>query len=78
MCNATDDLDGLDGRVALGHEPAQELGRRKVAAILKTGAEAVASGNIGCLTQIQTHLARNDQPLPLFHTVNLLDLAYQR
>ncbi|MDH3675612.1 MAG: glycolate oxidase subunit GlcF [Anaerolineae bacterium] len=59
-------------------EIAQELGRRKVAAILQTGAEAVASGNIGCLTQIQTHLARNGQPLPLFHTVNLLDLAYQR
>ena len=58
-------------------EIAGELGRRKVEAILNTGAEAVAAGNIGCLTQIQTHLALNGQSLPLYHTISLLDLAYQ-
>ena len=56
---------------------ANELGRRKVDCILSTGAEAVVSGNIGCLTQIQTHLALQSKPLQLYHTVQLLDLAYQ-
>jgi len=55
---------------------AHELGRRKVERILSAGAEAVVSGNIGCLTQIQTHLALQGRPLPLYHTVQLLDLAY--
>lgn len=54
-------------------EIAAELGRRKVAAIEATGAEMVVSGNIGCLTQIRAYLER---PLPLLHTLQLLDLAY--
>jgi glycolate oxidase iron-sulfur subunit len=53
---------------------AYELGRRKAYNILNTGAEAVVSGNIGCMTQIQTHLAK---PLPVYHTVEVLDRAYQ-
>jgi glycolate oxidase iron-sulfur subunit len=57
-------------------EIASELGRRKADAILASGAEAVATGNIGCLIQIQTHLKRQGQSLPLFHTMELLDLAY--
>jgi glycolate oxidase iron-sulfur subunit len=58
-------------------EIAQQLGQRKVAAILATGAEAIVSGNIGCLTQIQTHLAQKGLSLPTYHTVKLLDLAYR-
>lgn len=58
-------------------EIAQELGQRKAAGILATDAAAVISGNIGCLTQIQTHLA-GKRPLPLYHTLQLLDLAYQQ
>ena len=57
---------------------AADLGRRKVAAILSTGAEAVASGNIGCLAQIQTHLRLQGHVLPTYHTMQLLDLAYGR
>jgi glycolate oxidase iron-sulfur subunit len=56
---------------------ADELGRRKANAILSTGAEAVVTGNIGCLTQIQVHLRRQNRPLPLYHTVELLDAAYR-
>lgn len=52
---------------------AAELGRRKAHNILNTGAEAVVTGNIGCMTQIQSHLAR---PLPIYHTMELLDRAY--
>ena len=55
---------------------AEELGRRKAEALLATGAEAVASGNIGCLTQIQTHLRALDRELPVVHTLEVLDRAY--
>ncbi len=58
-------------------EIAHQLGQRKVQHILNSGAEAVASGNIGCLTQIQNHLELVGQALPLYHTIKLLDMAYQ-
>jgi len=58
-------------------ELAHQFGQRKVERILSTGAEAVVSGNIGCLTQIQTHLRLKGQILPLYHTIQLLDLAYR-
>jgi glycolate oxidase iron-sulfur subunit len=35
-----------------------------------------SSGNIGCLTQLQLHLRALGRPLPLLHTVQLLDAAY--
>jgi glycolate oxidase iron-sulfur subunit len=38
----------------------------------------VASGNIGCLTQLQNHLARLGRPIPALHTVQVLDRAYSR
>jgi glycolate oxidase iron-sulfur subunit len=56
-------------------ELARELGQRKAHYILSTGAEAVATGNIGCMTQIRSHL---DKPLPVYHTIELLDWAYQQ
>ena len=55
---------------------AAELGRRKAASVLSTGADCVASGNIGCLIQIQTHLRLQHRPLPVYHTLQLLDMAY--
>ena len=57
-------------------EIAHELGQRKVEGILETGAEAIVSGNIGCLTQLQNHLALKGQSLPIYHTIKLLDMAY--
>ncbi len=54
-------------------EIAQELGERKVRNILSTGTEAVAVGNIGCIAQIQAHL---QQSLPVYHTIEVLDQAY--
>ena len=55
---------------------AGDLGRRKAQAILSTGAQVVTAGNIGCLVQIGTHLARAGGPLPVLHTIRLLDRAY--
>jgi glycolate oxidase iron-sulfur subunit len=57
-------------------ELAAQLGRRKAEAVLATGADAVASGNIGCLTQLRSHLERLGRPLPIYHTIELLDRAY--
>jgi glycolate oxidase iron-sulfur subunit len=52
-------------------ETAAELGRRKAANLAATGADVVAAGNIGCLTQIRLHLE-----LPVRHTIQILDRAY--
>ncbi len=57
---------------------AGELGRRKAAAIHQTGAEAVAAGNIGCMVQIRAQLQALGKLLPVFHTVEILDLAYRQ
>ncbi len=58
-------------------ETADELGRRKIKNILDTGAELVASGNIGCLTQLRTHMNGRAKPR-ILHTVEVLELAYRK
>jgi glycolate oxidase iron-sulfur subunit len=57
-------------------EIAGRLGQRKAANILRTGADAIAAGNIGCLVQVATHLKVAGRPLPIYHTVQVLDMAY--
>ena len=57
-------------------ELVRQIGERKARNILTTGAQAIVTGNIGCMTQIQTHLAALGQPLPVWHTMELLDQAY--
>jgi glycolate oxidase iron-sulfur subunit len=57
-------------------EIAGRLGARKGANIAATGADAVVAGNIGCMVQIRTHLRGQGRPLPVYHTMQLLDLAY--
>ncbi len=54
---------------------AAELGRRKVVRILETGADFLVSGNIGCLTQIATHLRSAPRCIEVLHTVELLARA---
>jgi glycolate oxidase iron-sulfur subunit len=55
---------------------AQKLGQRKANAVAATGAELLVTGNIGCMTQISNHLARLGTPIPVLHTIQLLDRAY--
>ncbi len=57
-------------------EIAFELGERKANAILDTNARAVASGNIGCLTQMARHLEAKGQSIRVLHTFQVLDRAY--
>jgi glycolate oxidase iron-sulfur subunit len=56
---------------------ADDLGGRKAAAVQSTGADMVAAGNIGCLVQIQTHLARSRASIPVLHTMQVLQQAYK-
>ena len=53
-------------------QTAAELGRRKAEAIRLTGAQLVATGNIGCMTQIAAHL---DSGIAVRHTIEILDSA---
>ena len=56
---------------------AGQLGARKAKNILSTTPDLIASGNIGCHTQIQSHVRRQGSPTPVMHTVEILDLAYR-
>jgi glycolate oxidase iron-sulfur subunit len=58
-------------------EIAAQLGRRKAEALVATGAELVATGNIGCLTQLKNTLASLEVDLPVLHTMQVLDRAYR-
>jgi glycolate oxidase iron-sulfur subunit len=55
---------------------AQDLGARKARNLLDTGANLIATGNIGCTTQIQTHTRDLGHEIPVFHTLQVLDRAY--
>jgi glycolate oxidase iron-sulfur subunit len=56
-------------------QAARELGDRKAAHVLATGAQAYASANPGCLVQLSTALRRARRPLPAFHPVELVDAS---
>jgi glycolate oxidase iron-sulfur subunit len=49
---------------------AKALGERKATHIRSTDPDIVATGNIGCMTQLSYYLDR-----PIVHTVELLDWA---
>jgi glycolate oxidase iron-sulfur subunit len=57
-------------------EIARSLGERKARNILNAGVQAVATGNIGCMIQLRTVLFANQEPMPVWHTMELLDRAY--
>ena len=57
-------------------EIAASLGEKKARAVIGTGAEVVASGNIGCLTQLRVHLAKLGSPIRVRHTMQVLRDAY--
>lgn len=66
-------------------EIAGKLGEIKARNILDSHADAVAAGNIGCLVQIQHHLSKlvdggkgRQNGMPVMHTIEIIDLAYQQ
>jgi glycolate oxidase iron-sulfur subunit len=56
-------------------ETASELGARKAAAIIATGATVVAAGNPGCLLQIASSLRETDAAISVRHTIEILDAS---
>jgi len=58
-------------------EPAKELGARKVRNLLALSPDVVAAGNPGCLLQLRSGMKMAGKPMPVLHTVELLDAAIQ-
>ena len=56
-------------------ETAGELGDRKAALIAERAPDVVATGNPGCLLQLQSALARRGSPVKVVHTMQVLDAA---
>lgn len=57
-------------------EMATKLGDRKAENIKATGATAVFTGNVGCLMQVQRHLAKAGHPIWVAHPVDALWASY--
>jgi glycolate oxidase iron-sulfur subunit len=56
-------------------DAANALGDRKAQLIIPLNAEVVATGNPGCLLQLQSSLARQGQTTPVVHTIQILDAS---
>jgi len=56
-------------------DTARELGDRKAQHIAGLNADVVATGNPGCVLQLQSSLARLQQKTPVVHTIQLLDAS---
>jgi glycolate oxidase iron-sulfur subunit len=54
----------------------ERLGRRKMDRIEATGAELVATGNVGCLLQIARKIKERNSKIEIAHPIDLLDRAY--
>jgi glycolate oxidase iron-sulfur subunit len=59
-------------------EIAESLGRQKAQAVIDANADIVASGNIGCLTQLRVHLRKLGSDIAVRHTMQVLRDAYLR
>ena len=55
---------------------ASSLGEQKAREVISTGASLVASGNIGCLTQLRVHLTKLESTIKIRHTMQVLRDAY--
>ena len=59
----------------LQSDAARELGDRKAANIVATGAKVLITANPGCLMQVRSALARRGETIALRHTVEVLDAS---
>jgi glycolate oxidase iron-sulfur subunit len=60
---------------SLNPEPARELGDRKAANIVATGAQVLVTANPGCLMQVTSAIERSGHPMGMAHTVEVLDAS---
>jgi glycolate oxidase iron-sulfur subunit len=56
-------------------EVADELGQQKVENLTHTGAQLIASANVGCTLQLNKHLQLQQKTVPILHPMQLLDYA---
>lgn len=56
-------------------EVGYELGEQKVTNLTDTGAQLIASANVGCITQIRKHLKLQNKNVQLMHPMELLDYS---
>ena len=56
-------------------EPAAELGDRKAANVLATGAQLLVTANPGCLMQVAASIERSGGRIGMAHTVEVLDAS---
>ncbi|MBV9888508.1 MAG: (Fe-S)-binding protein, partial [Acidobacteria bacterium] len=56
-------------------DTATKLGERKAELIAPLQPDVIATGNPGCLLQLQSSLARAGHNIPVVHTVQLLDAS---
>ncbi|WP_445257927.1 glycolate oxidase subunit GlcF [Nocardioides aurantiacus] len=61
----------------LNPEPARELGDRKAANIVRTGAQVLVTANPGCLMQVTSAIERAGHPMGMAHTIEVLDASIQ-
>ena len=54
-------------------DAANALGDRKAQLIAPLNVDVIATGNPGCLLQLQSALARSGRKIPVMHTIQLLD-----
>jgi glycolate oxidase iron-sulfur subunit len=54
---------------------AAQLGDRKAANVVATGADLLVTGNPGCLMQIHSALLRAGRPIALAHTIEVVDAS---
>ncbi len=58
-------------------EIAEQLGARKATKVVETGANGLVTSNIGCITQIESHLRFINSPIPVMHVMEMLDNSYE-
>jgi glycolate oxidase iron-sulfur subunit len=56
-------------------DAANDLGDRKAQLIAPLKADAVATGNPGCILQLQSSLERQGHKIPVVHTIEILDAS---
>ncbi|MGA8847276.1 MAG: heterodisulfide reductase-related iron-sulfur binding cluster [Nocardioides sp.] len=59
----------------LNPAPARELGDRKAANIVATGAQVLVTANPGCLMQVTSAIERSGHEMAMAHTIEVLDAS---
>lgn len=57
-------------------EVAHQLGKQKTKHLLASNPDLIATGNIGCMTQLKNHLKEQSSAVPVLHTLQILRDAY--